>query len=88
MNKYEKRADQDRKAALRSSILAGTIGLVLIAIALVVLGVSSSAPLGFYKKTAIAIIVLLLILRYIGRKLKKKSGGPAQPDPQSKLNLH
>lgn len=88
MNKYEKRAQQDRKAALRSAMLAGTVGLVLIAIALVILAMSSSAPLGFYQKVAIGIVVLLLILRQVGRRLRRKSKGPATPDEKSQLKLH
>lgn len=87
MNKYEKRAQQDRKAALRRAMMAATIGLVLIAIALVILGMSSSQSLAFYQKIAIGIIVLLLILRQIGRRMKRKSKGPA-PDEKSQLKLH
>jgi Kef-type K+ transport system membrane component KefB len=88
MNKYEKRTQQDRKAALRASVIAATIGVALIAIALVILGISNSAPLGFYKKAAIAVVVLLLILRQVGRRLKRKWGGPAKPDEKSQLKLH
>lgn len=88
MNKYEKRAQQDRKAALRSAMMAGLIGLILIAVALVVLGMTSSASLGFYQKVAIAIVVLLLILRQIGRTLRRKSKRSAEPDEESQLKLH
>jgi Kef-type K+ transport system membrane component KefB len=88
MNKYEKRAQRDRKAALRASMMAGTIGLVLIAIAVVILALRNSAPLGFYKKAAIAVVVLLLILRQLGRRFRRKSGGPAEPDEKSQLKLH
>lgn len=88
MNKYEKRAEQDRKAAMRSAMMAGTIGLILIAVALLILGMSNSASLGFYQKVAIAIVVLLLILRQVARRLRRKSRGPATPDEKSQLKLH
>lgn len=88
MNKYEKRAQQDRKNALRGAMVAATVGLVLIAIAIMILGLSNSASLAFYQKVAIAIVILLLILRLLSRRLKRKSNGPSHPDEKSQLKLH
>lgn len=88
MNRYEKRAQQDRKTSMRAAMMAGTIGLVLVAVALAIVGMSTSASVGFYQKVAIAIIVLLLILRQVGRRLKRSSKGAAQPDEKSQLKLH
>jgi Kef-type K+ transport system membrane component KefB len=86
MNRYEKRAQQERKTAMQASLLAGTIAVALIALALVMLGMNSAAPVSFYKKAAIAVVILLLLLRYVARKLKSKDGA-AKPDPESQLKL-
>lgn len=73
---------------MQASLLAGTIAVALLALALVILGMNNAAPLSFYKKAAIAVVILLLLLRSVARKLKSKSGGAAKPDPQSQLKLH
>ncbi|HEX7360272.1 MAG TPA: hypothetical protein VF283_07255 [Bryobacteraceae bacterium] len=88
MNKYEQRAQQDRKKALRGAMMAATVGLILVAVAIMILGLGNSASLAFYQKVAIAIIILLLILRFVNRILKRKSKGPAHPDEKSQLKLH
>ena len=87
MNKYEQRAGQERKAALRSSMTIWTAGIALIAVAIAVVGFRGSAPSGFFSKSAIVLVVLLLILRHLSRRLKGKNSRAAQPDPQSRLNL-
>src|SRR5579883_2933960 len=68
MNRYEKRAQQERKTAMQASLLAGTIAVALLALALVILGMNNAAPLSFYKKAAIAVVILLLLLRSVARK--------------------
>ena len=47
MNKYELRAEQQRKAALRFSMMLWTAGLALVVVILMILGLSSSAPGGY-----------------------------------------
>ncbi len=87
MNKYEQRAEQERKSALRSSMMIWTAGLALVVIAFGILGMSSAAPPRFFSKSAIVVVVLLLVLRQLSRRLKSKNPRAAQPDPQSRLNL-
>ncbi len=87
MNKYEQRAEQQRKAALRFSMMIWTAGIALVVVVLLILGLSSSAPPRFFSRTAIGVAILLLILRQIARRLKGKGPRAAQPDPRSKLKL-
>lgn len=87
MNRYEQRAEQQRRAALRSSMSVWTAGLALIAVALMILILSGSAPAGFASKAAIAIAIVFLILRQVSRRLKGKAPRAAQPDPRSTLKL-
>ncbi len=87
MNKYEQRAEQQRKAALRSSMNLGTAGLALVVVVLLIIGLSGSAPHSFYTKAAIVMAVLLLIFRQLTRRLRGKSPRAAQPDPKSTLKL-
>jgi hypothetical protein len=88
MNKYELRAEQQRKAALRFSMMLWTAGLALIVVVLAILGLSTSAPRGYFSKTAIALAILLLVLRQVMRRMKGRTPRAAQPDPKSQLKLH
>ncbi|MBV9295819.1 MAG: hypothetical protein JO145_09615 [Acidobacteriaceae bacterium] len=87
MNKYELRAEQQRKAALRFSMMLWTAGLGLIVVVLTIVGLNNSAPRGYFSKTAIGLAVLLLLLRQMTRRLKGRSPRAAQPDPKSQLKL-
>ena len=87
MNKYELRAEQQRKAALRFSLMLWTAGIALVVVVLLILGLSSSAPPRFFSKGAIAAAILLLILRQLSRRLRARGPKAAQPDPQSTLKL-
>ena len=87
MNKYEERAGQERKAALRFSLMIWTAGIALIVVVLMILGLSSSAPRGFFSKSAIVAAVLLLILRQLNRRLRGRVPRASQPDPRSTLKL-
>jgi hypothetical protein len=87
MNRYELRAQQQRKAALRFSLMIWTAGIALVVVVFLILGLSSSAPPRFFSKGAIIAAVLLLILRQLNRKLRGRSPKAAQPDPQSTLKL-
>ncbi len=87
MNKYEQRAEQERKAALQRSTMLWTAGIALIVVVLLILGLSSSAPPRFFSKGAIAAAILLLLIRQLSRRLKGKSPRAAQPDPRSTLKL-
>lgn len=88
MNKYERRAEQERKAALRFSMMIWTAGLALLAVVIAILGLSTSAPSSFWSRSAIALAVLLLVLRQLSRRLKNRRPRAAEPDPRSTLNLH
>lgn len=88
MNKYEHRAEQQRRSAMRSSMMMGTAGVGLLAIVLLIIGLNSSAPQTFFSRSAVGLAVLLLILRQLGRRFRGKTPRAAQPDPQSKLDLH
>ncbi|MBV9611728.1 MAG: hypothetical protein JO091_04615 [Acidobacteriaceae bacterium] len=87
MNRYEQRAEQQRKAALRFSMMIWTAGLALVVVVLIILGLSSSASPRYFSKAAIVVAVLLLILRQVSRRLRGKTPRAAEPDPQSKLRL-
>ncbi len=87
MNKYEEQASQQRKAALRSSMSVWTAGISLIVVALVILGLRGSAPPDYFYKGALAVAVVLLLLRQVSRRLKSKVPRAARPDPKSKLKL-
>ena len=87
MNKYELRAEQQRKAALRFSLMIWTAGIALVVVVFLILGLSSSAPPRFFSKGAIIAAILLLVLRQLNRRLRGRSPKAAQPDPQSTLKL-
>ncbi len=91
MNKYEERADRNRKSTLRLSLLFGMAGIALVLLFVLFLGTSSAAPSGLWSKVGVAVVVVLLILRQMQRQLRPKGSGKrpraAEPDPQSRLNL-
>ncbi len=87
MNRYEKRTEQERRASLRSSMALWSAGAALLIVVILILGLSNSAPLSYFKKGAIAAVILLILLRQAGRALRKRSPKAAEPDPQSKLHL-
>ncbi len=88
MDRYDKRAEQDRRASLRSSMALWSAGAALVIVVLLIVGLSSSAPLSYFKKAAVAAAILLLLLRQAARAFRKRSPKAAQPDPKSKLNLN
>ncbi len=88
MNRYEERAEQQRRSALRFSMMIWTAGLALVVVVLAILGLSSAASPRFFSRGAIVLAILLLILRQVSRRLRGKSPRAAQPDPQSTLKLH
>ena len=87
VNRYEERAERERRAAMRSSMMMGTAGIALVVVVLLIIGLSTSAPAGFFSKAAIGVAVLLLILRQVTRRLRNRAPRAAQPDPKSRLNL-
>jgi hypothetical protein len=87
MNKYELRAEEQRKATLRFSLMIWTAGLALVVVVLLILGLSSSASPRFFSRGAIAAAILLLVLRQLSRRLRGHGPKAAQPDPRSRLNL-
>jgi hypothetical protein len=87
MNKYEERAARERKAALRNAMTLWTAGLVLVAVVFVIVGLSSGASSDFWKRAALILAVLLLILRQVGRRLRGRTPRAAEPDPRSRLKL-
>jgi hypothetical protein len=87
MNQYEQRAEQQRRAAMRFSMMIWTAGLALVVVVVLILGLSNSAPHSFFSKAAIAAAILLLILRQLGRRLRGRGSRAAQPDPRSTLKL-
>jgi Flp pilus assembly protein protease CpaA len=88
MNKYEQRAEQQRRSAMRSSMMMGTAGIALLAVVLLIVGLNNSAPQTFFSRAAVGVAILLLVLRQVSRRLRGKAPRAAQPDPQSKLNLN
>ena len=89
MNKYEQQARQQRNSSLRSGMSLWTAGLALLAVVLVIIGLSNSAPTAFFKTAAVILAVVLLVLRQLSRRLRGRSAPrAAQPDPKSTLKLH
>jgi hypothetical protein len=87
MNKYEKRAMAERKAAVRSSMTIWSAGIGLIVVVVLIGGLSASAPSDFYKKAAIVVAVLLLVLRQVVRRARTGAPRAAEPDPKSSIKL-
>jgi predicted anti-sigma-YlaC factor YlaD len=87
MNKYEQRAARDRRATAQFSKMLWTATLALIVVALLILGLSNSAGPSFYSRGAIALAIVLLIIRQLSRRSRAKGPRAAQPDPRSRLNL-
>jgi uncharacterized membrane protein YbjE (DUF340 family) len=89
MRRYEQRAEQQRRVALRSSMTIWTAVIALVVVVALIAGLSGSASSNFFSKGAIGVAVFLLILRQIGRRLRAR-GAPraAQPDPKSTLKLN
>jgi preprotein translocase subunit SecD len=88
MNKYEKRAQAERKAAVRSSMTIWSAGIALLIVVGLILWLSTSAPSGFYTRSAIGVAVLLLVVRQVSRRLKSGAPRAAQPDPKSTIKLN
>lgn len=88
MNRHEQRAERQRTASMRFSMMLWSAGAGLIAVILTILALSTSAPRQFWFKIAIAAAVLLLLLRQIARRLRVRNPRSAQPDPASRLNLN
>ena len=88
MNKYEQQAAEQRRMALRSSSTLWTAGAALILVILLILGLGHSAPSSFFTRAALVGAIVLLFLRQIARRLRKGPSRAAQPDPQSRLDLH
>lgn len=86
MNKFEQRAEQERKAGLRLGILLSMVGVGLIVAIVGFVGAAGSAPATYWRIAAGVAAVLLLVLRQMTRKLNR--GGGPKADPQSMLNLH
>ena len=87
MNKYEERADEQRKASLRFSMMIWTAGAALIVVVVVILGLSTSAPPQFWFRAGIGLAILLLIFRQVARRLRSRTPRAAEPDPLSRLHL-
>ena len=88
MNRYEERAQRERRATLRSSLTMSTAGLGLIVVVLLIMGLRTSAPPRFFTEAAVGAAVVLLILRQVARRMKGRTPRAAEPDPKSRLNLN
>jgi hypothetical protein len=87
MNKYEQRADQQRRGALGMSKMLWSAGAALVVVVLLILGLSNSAPPQYYYRMAIFAAVLMLVVRQIARRTAHRRPRAAEPDPKSRLNL-
>jgi amino acid transporter len=87
MNRFEKQAEQQRRSSLQSALLMWSAGGILLVGALAILGISGGAPQSFWTRAAIVVAILLLVLRQVGRRLKKGRSGAVKPDEQSMLHL-
>jgi uncharacterized protein YhaN len=87
MNKHEQQAARQRQAALRSSMSLWTAGLFLVAVVIFIAGIRESAPPDFFYKAAIAMAVLMLVIRQVSKRMKSSGPRSARPDPKSTLKL-
>ena len=87
MNKYEKRAQAERKSVVRTSITLGGAGLALLVVVVLILWLNSSAPEGYFSKVVIGLAIFLLLVRIATRRFKSGPPKAAQPDPKSVLKL-
>ena len=87
MNKYEARAERDRRSTIRFSMMMWSAAAALIVVVVLILGLSSSPSPRFWSKAGIALAILLLVFRQLARRMKTGTPRAAQPDPKSKLNL-
>jgi Flp pilus assembly protein TadB len=87
MNKYVERAEQKRRAGLRFSLSLWTAGLALVVVALLILGLTSSAAPRMGPAAAIILAIVLLVVRQLSRRQKTKGPRAAQPDPKSTIKL-
>lgn len=87
MNKYEERAEHDRKASMRFSMMMWTAVGALVVVVIMILGLSGSASPQFWSRAGIGLAILLLAFRQVARRMKSKKPRAAIPDPRSKLNL-
>jgi hypothetical protein len=87
MNKYEKRAQAERKSVLRSSLSLGGAGLAIMILGVLVLWLSSHGPVSSTGKIVVGLAVFLLVFRIVGRILSARLPKAARPDPQSTLKL-
>ncbi len=87
MNRFEHQVQRQRRSTLRLSLLLLSLGALLVAGALAVLGLSGGAPQTFWTRAAIGVAILLLLLRQVGRRLRTSRTGASKPDEQSMLHL-
>ncbi len=87
MNKYEERAQKERKAVVRSSMTLGGAGLGLIIVVVLIMWLHSSAPPGSLQRVVIGAAILLLVFRIAGRLIQKGLPRAAKPDPKSVIKL-
>ncbi len=87
MNRFERQAEQTRRASLQNSLLMWSAGGILIVGALALLGYSSGAPRNFWTRAGVAVAILLLVVRQLGRRLKSNKTQVVKPDEKSMLHL-
>lgn len=87
MNKYEKRAQAERKAVVKSSLTLGGAGIALIVVVVLIMWLNSSAPAGYFSKVVIGVAILLLVARLASRRWSSGPPRAAQPDPKSVLKI-
>lgn len=87
MNRYEERAERQRKATMRFSSMMWSASGVLLVVVAVILLFSTSAPPSYWSRAGIGLAILLLILRQVSRRISNKVPRAAQPDARSTLKL-
>ena len=88
MQAEKQRGDDKRVLQAKSNLTLMSLAVTIVLVVLVVLGLSYAAPSRYFSRTAIGVIVLLVVLRMMTRRKKGQKAKAAEPDPQSRLNLH
>ena len=77
-----------QQAQMKGNLTLMSLAAALILVALIILGLSYAAPSRYYSRIAIGAAIVLLVLRQLTRRRKGARSKAAEPDPESRLNLH
>lgn len=84
----EQRLREQRTSQMKGNLNLMSLGATLLVVVLMILGLSYAAPSNYYSRIAIGAAVVLLVLRQVTRRRRGARSKAAEPDPQSRIDLH